>query len=761
MPDASTRKAGFGAPPAARAGTGWSLRCAWMLAWACLLLAGAAPAGAAGPRHVLVLYAHGRLLPANVQGDQGLMAEFATRPDLRLEVSSEFLEYPRFEGDAYEATLRDFLNRKYGARPPDAMLAIGDEALDFLLRNRAEMFPAVPIVHAVVSSDYLARAAPLPADVLGTPLRYEIANTLAQVRRWRPGLRTLVIVTGASAWDRRWEAQLHAQALALQPRVQVQRLAALPEAELARRLGQLPPDAVVFTPGYFLDGDGFPLTPRDAARRVAKASPVPVFGPFPTFLGTGVLGGHMADYRTMAGQGARVVLALLSGQAPATVEVPASVPTPLQLDGRQLAKWGIADSAVPGDAIVHFRQPTLWQAHRRQVLLAAAVLLLQAALIFALLVERRRRRRTSRTLERSEQHMRLAAEAASLSLWQLEPDEAMAGGSGMANGTGRAHDDPLPDFRNALPRVHAQDRARVAEALRSALATGLPLDLEYRTHGPGDEVRWQSARGRVEAGPNTRLVGVAIDITRRKQAEIQSVEEHAALQHMTRVALLGQLTASITHQLNQPLAAILGNAEAGRMMLARHPVDVAELGEIFSDIVAQDHRAAQVIQRLGALYRRSEARPEPVSVNTLVDETLELVGGLLGARTITLEKSLDPRRPEVHGDRVQLQQLLLNLVVNAVDAMEGIPPAQRLLTVATEQRGNTVVLQVADRGPGVSPLAAASVFEPFWSTKDSGMGIGLALCRTIAQAHGGSLEVSAAPGGGALFRASFPAGVPA
>jgi C4-dicarboxylate-specific signal transduction histidine kinase len=115
----------------------------------------------------------------------------------------------------------------------------------------------------------------------------------------------------------------------------------------------------------------------------------------------------------------------------------------------------------------------------------------------------------------------------------------------------------------------------------------------------------------------------------------------------------------------------------------------------------------------------------------------------------------------VHGDRVQLQQLLLNLVVNAMDAMDGIPAAQRVITVGTEQRDDGTNLYVADRGPGVSPLAAANVFEPFWSTKDSGMGIGLALCRTIAQAHGGSLDVSAAPGGGALFRATFPTGAPA
>lgn len=738
---------------AGRAAVWWRLAC-----WAALLFP--ALGLAAGPHHVLVLFAHGRLLPANVEGDRGMTAEFATRPDLHLDVSSEFLEYPRFEGPAYEATLRDFIKRKYQANPPDVIIAIGDEALDFMLRNRKQLFPEVPIVHAVVSSRFLDALPPLPADVLGTPLRYELADTVEQARRWQPGLERLVLVTGASAWDRRWEAQLRAQAAAMPGSLQVDVLAALPEAELAARLAALPSNTMVFTPGYFLTGDGFALSPRDAARRVAQASSVPVYGPFPTFLGTGVVGGHMASYVTMGRMGARLALALLSGQAPGAIEVPARVPAPLQLDWRQVRRWGFAPAAIPAEAVVHFRPPNVWQAHPGQVLLAAAALLLQGGLILALLVERKRRRRTSRTLQRSEQHMRLAADAANLSLWALDPPAATEGTAPSAAAGRQGGEDRLPDFRRTLDDIHPQDRERVAQALNAALETGQAFDLEYRLVVPDGEPRWQSARGRAEAGPNTRLVGVAIDITRRREAELRSAEEHAALQHMTRVALLGQLTASITHQLNQPLAAILGNAEAARLMLAREPLDVAELSEICADIIAQDHRAAQVIQRLGALFKRSEPRFEPVNLNLLAEETLELARGLLEARQVRLALPLSPTPPLVHGDRVQLQQLLLNLVVNAMEAMEAVPEAQRVITVGTELQGDQASLFVADRGPGVSPLAGRSVFEPFWSTKDSGMGIGLALCRTIAQAHGGSLELSAASGGGALFRAQFPAESP-
>ena len=163
---------------------------------------------------------------------------------------------------------------------------------------------------------------------------------------------------------------------------------------------------------------------------------------------------------------------------------------------------------------------------------------------------------------------------------------------------------------------------------------------------------------------------MTLDITPRKRAEMQADEDRAALRHMTRVSLLGQLSASIAHQLNQPLASILSNAEAAQKMLQRDPVDLAELREICDDIVAEDHRAAEVIRRLGALFKRGEPTLVPLDVNELVRDTLDLTRTNLLTRHVTVSVELGAELPPVDGDRVQLQQLLLNLIVNAADAME-------------------------------------------------------------------------------------------
>ncbi len=243
---------------------------------------------------------------------------------------------------------------------------------------------------------------------------------------------------------------------------------------------------------------------------------------------------------------------------------------------------------------------------------------------------------------------------------------------------------------------------------------------------------------------------------RRSAAEAQAEQDRAALAHMTRVSMLGQLSASIAHQLNQPLAAILSNAEAARMMLAEDTIDRAELRDICDEIITEDHRAAEIIRRLGALYRRGEVKRARFDLNGLVRETLALAAAELVARQIVLTTELDNALSTIEGGQVQLQQVLLNLVLNAADAMGALPPVQRELTIRTELAPGEARLWVLDRGPGIAAGDRNDIFEAFWSTKPGGMGIGLALCKAIMAAHGGDLTVVNRAQGGAAFCATLP-----
>jgi C4-dicarboxylate-specific signal transduction histidine kinase len=274
--------------------------------------------------------------------------------------------------------------------------------------------------------------------------------------------------------------------------------------------------------------------------------------------------------------------------------------------------------------------------------------------------------------------------------------------------------------------------------------------------GSNGDVRWMAARGRVEKGNAQRLVGVALDVTDRRSADLRAAEDRMALRHMTRVSIVGQLSAAIAHQLNQPLAAILGNAEAASKMLERRNVDLAELREICGDIVSENHRAAEIIRRLGELYKRGDMKVETIELNALIRETLDLLRTELLIRDVGPIAQLAPELPSIDGGYVQLQQVVLNLVLNAADALNNVAIEKRRLVIRTEATDAAVYLYVVDNGSGIAAADVKSVFDPFWSTKPGGMGIGLAICQAIVSAHHGRISAGNNAQGGATFCVTLP-----
>jgi C4-dicarboxylate-specific signal transduction histidine kinase len=225
---------------------------------------------------------------------------------------------------------------------------------------------------------------------------------------------------------------------------------------------------------------------------------------------------------------------------------------------------------------------------------------------------------------------------------------------------------------------------------------------------------------------------------------------------MSRVATMGEMSAAIAHQLNQPLAAILGNAETARKMLGRKDASLEDVREILDDIVAEDNRAADVIRRLGALYKRGEVELSRLDLNDLVRETLDLLRAELAMRKVALVLELAASLPAVRGSRVHLQQVLLNLVLNAVDSMTAVDPSRRTVVLRTSSGGDQARVCVVDRGSGISPGDLPRVFDAFWSTKASGVGVGLAICKAIINSHHGTLTAVNNPEGGAAFCFTLP-----
>ena len=358
--------------------------------------------------------------------------------------------------------------------------------------------------------------------------------------------------------------------------------------------------------------------------------------------------------------------------------------------------------------------------------------------------------------------MELAANAAELGMWMWDivRDEVWITDKGRAL-FGFAPSEKI-DFNRFRNRLHPEDRESVLQALEKSLRTGTEYESEYRAVLPDGQVRWIAGRGQVEFNGDrqpVRMRGAALDITKRKQAEEQAAHHRNEIAHLSRVTTLGELSGSIAHELSLPLSAILSNAQAAQRVLAHGGADLTEVREILNDIVSEDQRASEVIQRLRQWLKKGEVQQHSLRINEVVEDVLKLIHSDLVNQHVTVDVELGRNLPFVTGDPVQLQQVLLNLVVNACDAMTNCDTPTRWVLIRTGiESGSAVIVSVTDQGRRIPEEKMEQIFEPFFTTKEEGMGLGLSVCRTIIAAHRGKLWATNNTDRGATFHFSLPTG---
>ena len=308
-------------------------------------------------------------------------------------------------------------------------------------------------------------------------------------------------------------------------------------------------------------------------------------------------------------------------------------------------------------------------------------------------------------------------------------------------------------------RVHPEDQASFREMIERARRDGADIENEYRLLMPDHSIKHLHtvAHGTRDKDGWSEYIGAVQDVTRRRLAEEALCRARLELAHAVRVMSLGALTASIAHEVNQPLTGIITNAGTCLRMLSAEPPDIEGARDTARRTLRDGNRASEVISRLRALFRKKEAKAELVDLNEVTGEVIALSLSELQRHRVTLRTDLADELPPVVGDRVQLQQVILNLLLNAVDAMARVEDGTRVLVVTTvHEEGDRVRLSVRDSGVGVESQVLARLFEPFYTTKNDGMGIGLFVSRSIIESHRGSLRVTANDGPGVTFSFSVP-----
>ena len=370
------------------------------------------------------------------------------------------------------------------------------------------------------------------------------------------------------------------------------------------------------------------------------------------------------------------------------------------------------------------------------------------------------RQRQQEILRERDARISLAAESADLAFWVLYPE-----GDAWMSDKGRriyGFDSNLPLTSDLiLSRVHPDERAIVKAEYDRSCTLHRAFESEHRLLLPYGKTRWVIMRGRClrdEHGNLLETIGVTLDVSAQKQAALQVQVQREEMAHRNRVALMGEMTASFAHELNQPLTAIANNASAARRFLERGNIDVELLRELLHSMVADSQRAGDVMRGIRSLVRKEPSAHTLLNLNAIITDTVRLVSSDVLNRESAVITELDANVPGVEGTLVQIQQVLLNLIINALDAMEQLSPAERRVIISTRSdKGDVAEVTVRDFGTGLPKDRPDKVFDHFFSTKQKGMGMGLAIVRSIIEAHGGTITGENAADRGARMVVRLPA----
>ena len=358
------------------------------------------------------------------------------------------------------------------------------------------------------------------------------------------------------------------------------------------------------------------------------------------------------------------------------------------------------------------------------------------------------------------QQLSLALEAGGMVTWSWDQKSDRVQWNGASVGDGATYPYTSTTKMASNKYVHPDDQRKHSETLEAAVASGSSFESEVRLLRENGEYRWFSVRGCVfkdAQSKSSKILGISTDIDRQKKEAVKIQRQRDELAHLGRVAMLGEISGTIAHELNQPLTAILSNAQAARRIYQEQFPEPTPISEILNDIISENKRAGEIIQRMRDLLKKGEVNPRPIDINAVIPKVIALENSDLIARNVVVKIYLQTGLPAVVADSIQVQQVLLNLIINACDAMQHVDPSRRHIRIATTWHDDaTLRVSVSDQGHGVAENKLESIFEPFVTSKAHGLGLGLALCRSIIEAHGGWLWAKNNREGGATFSFTLP-----
>jgi C4-dicarboxylate-specific signal transduction histidine kinase len=704
----------------------------------------------------------------------------------------------------------EWFRARYGNEPVELMIPVSTAPLLMAIEFRNRFKPGTPIVACCPYPNTLGASASPLTGVFG---QYPWKENVALIKHLFPNTRQIALVGGATPSDRALNRPVGEILSQQSPPLGFIDLTGLSAPQQVERVRNLPADTVLMFGSFLNDVEGNEVQHGTGGLRssLARESNSPLFFVTELNFGQGGFGGYMVNWLELGEELGKLGLSILSGAIETNFPILPSKSIHLRLDWRELERWKVPLSRVPKEASIEFRPPSLWETHASAVVLSIIALAGQAAGIGFLLVERRRRRISRNQLAERLRFETLLAEISSTFANRDDSDLGPPIQDALRRiglffeatlaGVWQVHQNPLtivqshawPDnngkvsttvllerfpaiiqrllhgeavhFPSESEAVQFDDRVvqeiGVASFLAVPLRSGEQIIGALSLQNEREEKSWPPdlvMRLRLIAD----MLGSALarqnasQALRESELARQKLNEKAA--QMNRVTEMGQLVASLTHELTQPLTAILSNAQAASRIIVRPSADLLEVRATLGDIIEDNERARAILTNMRGAFKKHTISPHPVNLNEIVDKVVLMVKNNAHLRDVRLQATLFPKAVLVKADEVPVQQVLLNLIHNAMDAMCDQPAERRCLIVKTsvEPQAHCGLLVVDDQGPGIPESVKETIFSPFFTTKNDGLGMGLTICQELLRALGGSIGFEDRPEGGARFRVELP-----
>jgi PAS domain S-box-containing protein len=752
----------FSSSGAAAGAPGWVLR---RIALAFLTLAGslaASPCQAeASRKQVLILgsYHRGYMWSDAVVSE---VEDVLRKSGVPVELHFEQMDSKRHATDDIFPLVERLYRDKYAQYHFDVIIACDDNALEFMLARR-ELFQGAPVVFCGVNN-YRDSLIEGQADIAGVAEDFDFAGTMQLALRLHPGTRRVALVTDSAPTGRAIVANAR-EVYSQFPEIVFDELSALTGDGLRTRLAALPRDTVVFTVHFLRDASGRAYSVSEGVELIESSTDRPIYTCWEQLIGPKTVGGIITDPRLQGAHAARMALRVLAGERPEDIGVMRHCPTRPIFNYAAMDRFGIRPSDLPEGTEIINRPVSYYQEHKRVIWVASGIVGGLIAVVVVLSANIVLRRRAEMRLRAAEREKALILTTVSdLVTYEDTREQLIWANPAALRAMG------LPDAASARGRschlvMDAEGKPRsdspISEALRSGQAVEREVTLE---DGRAFSISAHPVRG--EEGRIIGCVQVARDITGRRRAQRERRRLEAQVQHAQKLESLGVLAGGIAHDFNNLLVGILGNADLALMDL----VGRTEVRESIEEVKKAARRASELTNQLLAYSGKGKFVVEPVNLNETVVEMADLLKVSRSPNT-TMHLEFDDALPAVRADASQMRQVVMNLITNACDAIgseegeiavrTGVKHCSEEYlehTYLAEERpaGDYVFLEVSDTGCGMDETTRARLFDPFYTTKFAGRGLGLAAVLGIVRGHEGAIEVESTPARGTCFRVLLP-----